>query len=366
MKTLNATHQAAYAMADRGIRVIALSHGSKLPRKGSHGANDGTTDRDLIDSWFETNDNKWMNVGISTGSIKDRADDHTRVIVIDDDSAKHGTRSLIERFCDETGYEWPHTWSQSTGNGGTQYMFADPECKIRKGGAKDVDADGNPIYCDVRADGNFCVICPSYLIKDDGSYGFYQWNEDCSPDDCDLAPVDEVVEAFYRYWSSLSKKGAARSSDKVTDSIDREYSWYVLPEKVSRGCRNNTMFGWLGVLVAMGLTDDTIANLAYYVNDAVFDPPIADHEMEVLLGSASNYKKGSKAWKTNAARAYVLQYFVRRMLSKVPDNQLAFDLTCIFNDCEISEPFEAEDIARFMNALIHQGASISDEVIDYE
>ena len=107
--------EAALSYARRGWRVFPLSPRSKVPRKGSSGFKDATTDPLTIKRWWAKEPES--NIGIATGT-----DSGIWVLDVDGDV---GSKSLTELEA-ELG-ERPDTLDQQTGGGGSQLFYSYPQ-----------------------------------------------------------------------------------------------------------------------------------------------------------------------------------------------------------------------------------------------
>ncbi len=146
---------AALRYAERGWPVFPLAAGSKLPRKGSRGFLDATTDESVIREWWRVAPH--CNVGMATGTA-------SGVFVLDIDG-EPGAAWIMEQ--QERGNVLPETLCQRTGGrGNRQYFFNMPAGVLIKSSAGEI-AEG----VDVRADGGYVVLPPS-KITGGGPYGW--------------------------------------------------------------------------------------------------------------------------------------------------------------------------------------------------
>ena len=153
-------HAAALWYAQQGLHVFPLAPGSKIPRRGSHGFQDATTDAARVDAWWTADPQ--ANIGIATGHLVD---------VIDIDGTK-GVMSWVRAMWDETDtYLGPPTIGKvSTPRpGGTHlYVAADPGKGNRAGILPGVD---------YRGTGGYVVAPPSHTEQ-----GPYVWIHGHNPD----------------------------------------------------------------------------------------------------------------------------------------------------------------------------------------
>lgn len=65
-------HAAALWYAEQGLRVFPLQPGRKIPFKGSNGCHDASSNRDVVNGWWESTPD--ANIGIATGHLVDVVD----------------------------------------------------------------------------------------------------------------------------------------------------------------------------------------------------------------------------------------------------------------------------------------------------
>jgi hypothetical protein len=158
--------EAALRYAELGYPVFPLSPRSKLPRAGSHGLLDATTDAEQVAAWWR--DEPTANIGIRTNGL----------IVIDPD--------LIDK---ESNDPKPNPWltddrarllaaapTQRTWSGGRQYVFRQPAGKHYR----NTDSAIAP-NVDTRGDDGYIVAAPSF-VRNGKRTGYYQWAEGCELD----------------------------------------------------------------------------------------------------------------------------------------------------------------------------------------
>jgi len=143
---------AALWYAEQGLRVFPLAPGSKIPRKGSAGCKDATTDAEQIRVWWRED---WhANVGLATGHLVD---------VVDFDGALgHAAWSRVFPQADALvpGAELLATVSTPRPGGLHAY--------VRAAGAG--NRAGMVPGVDYRGAGGYVVAPPSHV--DNGSYRF--------------------------------------------------------------------------------------------------------------------------------------------------------------------------------------------------
>lgn len=191
----------------------------KHPRV-SRGFKSGTTDPDLIRSWWT----KWpnANVGIATGAVSNR-------IVLDVDP-RHGGDESLQRLEAEHG-SLPRTLKARTGGGGGHYYFSGSGFPSTSGKL----ASG----LDVKCEGGYVVVPPS----SHKSGQKYEW--------LDESPVAPVPDWLGQLALKAAKAKATRTPDQTALHTGRscETTDPVVSAAVGRlvladeGTRNSTAYG---------------------------------------------------------------------------------------------------------------------------
>lgn len=163
MTTTTATLEAALRYAARGWPVFPIAAGQKMPKAGTHGHLDATTDPDTIRGWFAGKPH--LNVGMATGQA-------AGVWVLDVDAKTGGAETLMDWSSE--GLDVPETMLQKTGGGGRQYFFTNPAGLVVRCNAGII---GSGI--DIRGCGGYVVLPPS---KRTGG-GAYSWLDERDPVD---------------------------------------------------------------------------------------------------------------------------------------------------------------------------------------
>ena len=110
MSTTSTKHEAALELAQLGYPVFPLPAGQKIPRKGSNGLLDATTDEAKIDAWWLENAD--YNIGIRTDGL----------LVVDIDGKENPLLSDSDKMLELAGAP-----SQTTPSGGRHYFFRQPD-----------------------------------------------------------------------------------------------------------------------------------------------------------------------------------------------------------------------------------------------
>ena len=254
----NELRDAAIEYAKQGFAVFPLKPRNKTPMQAG-GFKIATTDQRQIEKWWR--DTPTANIGIATGQRSGG------IVVIDldvdDNKGINGYDSL--RDWQRVNGDLPDTADSITGRGGYHLFFRTSESvKCRTGILEGVD---------VRADGGYIVAPPS--IHSNGNK--YMW--EYPPDEVPIAKADKVV--FKLLNEGKTTQG---QSQNVLGS---------LPDKVSEGTRNDTLFKIACSFQGRGLADSTIIAAVKSENQNRCVPPLDDIEVEKIVESALRLPKGS-------------------------------------------------------------------------
>ncbi len=174
-------HAQVYAM--EGLRVFRLARHSKAPLKGSNGFSDGTSDLNVINSWFgDAAYHSNFNIGIATGETDGEFD----LCVIDiDKHVDKKTGELIdgfancERWLSETGLQLPDTLTVRTRSGGKHLYYWIQKGTDIKSNSHILQQYGEKNGVDVRCRRGYVVAPPSYVEdKEDNISGSYKHEVD--------------------------------------------------------------------------------------------------------------------------------------------------------------------------------------------
>lgn len=156
--------QAAHRLARDGFSVFPLAPGSKVPRKGSRGFEDATSDPERIDDWW--NEDPRSNIGVRTFGLA----------VLDIDLYKSDTESSLRRLTAMVG-ELDRTAIAQTARGGVHHWFtladADGRC-LSNGYTSRLPIKGAMVRLsgiDMKCGGRSYVVAPPSITKD----GAYTW-----------------------------------------------------------------------------------------------------------------------------------------------------------------------------------------------
>ena len=244
--------------------TCACPKGAACPHPGKHpttphGFNDASSDPERIAELFT----RWpgKNVGLKTGRASD-------TVIIDVDP-RHGGMETLGGLQAEHGY-LPPTRLHATGGGGFQYALRCPE------GMVEVPSRTIGPGVEVKADGAGVVLPPSSHASG-GRYEVLLRGP--------LAPLPSwVAEMPDRELRILT--GGAESPTE---------SRFKLPGHIyeTASPRNRTLFDYGCSLRAHGWDPAAILAELRRVNAERCVPPMSDHEVQKVAGSASSYSPGN-------------------------------------------------------------------------
>ncbi len=247
---------AACSYAERGWAVLPLKRKNKIPAiKG--GCRKADDDVAQVRAWWGQRPND--NVGIATGSASQGL-----VVIdldVDPDKGEDGYETL--RDWEREHGELPETVTAITGRGG-YHLYYQTNTPI----ANSVNSD---LGVDVRGDGGFVVAPPS--VHPNGKR--YEWEN--HPDDHAVAEADDNVYAFIRHVQGEKRKGGK----------------FRLPDSISSGARNDTLFKYASSLQAKGYDDVYISMALAKVNEERCRPPLPKGDVRTIVASVTDrYEKG--------------------------------------------------------------------------
>lgn len=244
---------AAINYASKGWAVFPLKARDKAPIT-THGVHEATTNFDQIQKWWKRYPN--ANIGIACGKVSGG------LLVVDLDNKPNGVQGIdtLSQWERENG-ELPETVRSITGSGGNHILYkVDTTEKNRVGLLDGVD---------IRSDGGYIVAPPS--IHPNGNS--YEWEYD--PDEYEVAEADNIV-----------KKLLATGRPDKTDT-------FVVPDKIVKGKRNDTIYKWACSLQARNTPDPVIVASCRSMNETVCDPPLTENELDKIIQSALKHEKGT-------------------------------------------------------------------------
>ena len=243
--------------AEAGMAVLPLKP-DKTPYT-AHGVKDASKDEEVISGWWR----QWpsANIGIAAGEASGG------IFVIDQDekNGEHG-KEAFDDWLDKNHLAPGTAWTSRTASGGRHTFFrSSVPVKNRVGWLPGVD---------VRGDGGYVVVPPSVLA--DGSR--YEW--EVSPFELETTLSDEDC-AVKLIVSEINheKKSASLS----------------IPEKITKGKRNDTLYRLACSLQAKGVSDAAVLAAVQAENTEKCDPPLEDSEIRRIVQSACTRVKGNGA-----------------------------------------------------------------------
>ena len=253
----NELRDAAIEYAKQGFAVFPLRPRNKMPILNG-GFKIATTDQSQIEKWWATNPN--ANIGIATGQMSGG------LLVIDldvdDNKGINGYDSL--RDWQRINGDLPDTADSITGRGGYHLFFRTPHTiKCRTGILEGVD---------VRADGGYIVAPPS--IHYNGNK--YMW--EYPPAEVPIANADKVV------YKLLDEGKPKQNTPQLLGS---------LPDTLTEGTRNDTLFKIACSFQGRGLSDSAVLAAVKAENKTRCVPPLDDDEVDKIVESALKLPKGT-------------------------------------------------------------------------
>ncbi len=157
---------AAIELANQGLDVFPLTPRTKIPRGGSKGFHDATTDIDQIREWWTTDPN--ANIGVRT----------VELAVLDLDLYRPQSGESWDRLLNLIHPEsLLNTWVSHTGRGGRHYWYklADSEERhLKSGYASHLPINGEIVHMphiDLKCSGGSYVVAPPSVVPQ----GAYLW-----------------------------------------------------------------------------------------------------------------------------------------------------------------------------------------------
>lgn len=239
---MNKMQEAARHLHALGFKTLPIKPGTKEPAT-AHGVKDATNDNAATDAFYATRPN--YGIGISGEGF-----------VIFDFDVKDG----IDGRDAMVGWKLPDTLCQTTPSGGYHMIYRTSEDVRPSVNAK--------IGVDVRGWHSY-VVC-------DPTPGY------CFEDDSEIADANDAVMAFLNYVRPQKQqtkpfKEAATKGKKI---------------KAGEG-RNDNLFRYGSSLQSASRPDDEIKLLMKSYNQASFDPPLPDEEVDKCINSVlSTLPKG--------------------------------------------------------------------------
>lgn len=270
---------AAITYAEAGLRVFPLKPKGKQPLPGTHGCTDGTTDKNIITSWWSKV--PAANIGLCTG--RTASGKYLVVIDLDEDEGKdkHGITELQQYLTDKSA-TFPPTLEAVTGRNGRHLAYFTDE-EIRN------TTDLLP-GIDVRGEGGYIVAAPS--VHPNGNV--YRWKDSAfTPDG--IAQADEAVISFLKQERKKTVKAANVQSKPVPQPVPLDVTGRIISRlglSFDEGSRNDSLFRFACSLNGQGYEDSAIKDLTERCNAEHGSPPLSDSELTTLISSALSKPKG--------------------------------------------------------------------------
>ncbi len=209
-----------------------------------HGVKEASKDPATIRAWWK----RWpkANIAIATGAA-------SGIVVLDADE-KVGGRETLATLEEENG-RLPEAPTVLTGGGGLHVYFHDPSGVRNSAGALGLGLD-------VRADGGYVIAPPS--IHPNGSK--YAWEVSSRIDDVTLPDVPA--------WLLERMKPVAAQR-------------FELPDQVSEGTRNDTLYRSGRALRAQGVGEAEILAALTVTNRERCAPPLSEEEIQKIAHNAA-------------------------------------------------------------------------------
>lgn len=159
----------------------------------------------------------------------------------------------------------PETWIALTPSGGEHYYFRcnDKRLTVGKGVVSGIDYRGCSGY----------VLLPPSIHPNGGRY---EWDAGHQPNETPLADLPEWLHQLLL---------------KATDT-QREGGTVELPEQITEGGRNDTLFRAACSFRAKGLTERELFAAVDAVNRERCRPPLSETEVKTICASAAKYERG--------------------------------------------------------------------------
>ena len=261
---------AAIELSNRGLRVFPLTPRTKVPRWGSKGFHDATTDIGQIREWWATDPH--ANIGVRTVGLA----------VVDLDLYHPRSAESWDRLLNLTHPEsLPDTWVSHTGRGGNHYWYklADPEDRhLKSGYASRLPINGEIVHMphiDLKCSGGSYAVAPPSVIPE----GAYYWIR--------RDPLAEAPEWLRGPWPLAVRRGGTLGAFDIKGSAKRVAAICEIVAAASVGQRNDTLnwgaFHIAEVVIAGALQPQQAHNA---VLEAAIEAGLPSREAERTILSA--------------------------------------------------------------------------------
>lgn len=277
-----------------GWPVIPLKGKIPLTKNGSK---DASLNETQIKAWWQ----QWpeANVGLATG---------VRFFAVDID-IKSGGEETWDMLKHQHG-ELPETIEQITGSGGKHILYRLPDFPVYNSAGK----IGPGI--DVRGKGGYIVASPSIHPETKRAY---TWDG--------LAEIEDQKMAAAPPWLLIRISAEERKPGPALVKV---------PDKISEGGRNNTLFKTAARLRRLGFSPEELFGSIKLVNEKRCSPPLPDSELRTIAESAGRYTPDAKAslftGKSSAVPQQVSEVVPEEMPLGAADVEAAIDDAIARND----------------------------------
>ena len=274
--------------ASMGWKVFPLAQGSKVPREGSKGVHDATTDEQQINEWWNTEPS--ANIGIATGK-----DSNLIVIDVDGDPGMQSMRQVVSQLPKE------HTRVIKTPNGYHLYYLYNPSFHTGAGFMTGLD---------VRSDGGY-VVAPPSLVSDTQYY--------VRPDRyVDPIAIDVAPDVF------LARHRNGATPEPETNQIKLD-AWVsdLLINGVEEGRRNQCAASLVGHFHRLGESEQNIETiLTPFAENCT--PPMDKRELRRVIQSVTQYEVADKGNVSDQIRQWIVETNGTWWTTDELDNQFGF------------------------------------------
>ena len=219
-----------------------------------HGVKDATTDKDLINEWWERCPQ--ANIGVATG-----AESGIIVVDVDDNSGD----KWLEEHCGTLG-----TLKSNTGKG-SHYFFRHPGDRVNNS-VKRIPG------LDIKGDGGYVVVPSSRHISGCG----YSWDQKS-----DWPPSPDALADIPRALMNGLQSSPSRTDSPVRGTGEAG----LIPE----GRRNSTLFLTARSFVTSGIEYADALEYTRAINESRCDPPLDDAEVVRTVEGAYRHATVSTA-----------------------------------------------------------------------
>jgi hypothetical protein len=237
----------ALKLAARGLQVFPCRPSGKIPVT-PNGCKDATTNAAQITAWWKQDD---FNIGVATGAAS-----NIMVIDVDDEDAEAELAKLEGKFG-----ALPATVEVITARGRHIY-FRYPKHGVRNSAGK--IAPG----IDVRGEGGFVIVPPSRHP----SGKRYERSVDSAS--TVAAPPEWLLDVITAPKPMVTTETGVTKPPAVWEDVGAD-----------KGCRNDTMARFVGMLLAKGIDLITTFQIAQAVNQFSYRPPMSQGEVSGIVES---------------------------------------------------------------------------------